>query len=90
MTDNKATAKAALRIANDHAGEATVYGYPAAWSLVGIGYALLALADAAASSDALPCAIPDDCPLGPEPHPFAPPVGEGLCCARQPWEAGQR
>lgn len=38
----------------------------------------------------LPCAVPEDCPFGPEPHDFMPPEGTGLCCTRQPWEAEAR
>jgi len=33
------------------------------------------------------CMLPDDCPLGPEPHAFVPPEAPGMCCTRQPWEA---
>lgn len=34
------------------------------------------------------CQLPDDCPRGPEPHPFVPPIGSfSLPCCRQPWEA---
>jgi hypothetical protein len=32
-------------------------------------------------------AHPDDCPRGPDPHPFVPPAWDGImCCSRQPWE----
>lgn len=34
----------------------------------------------------LMCAVPGDCPLGPAPHQYAAPAGEGPCCCRQPWE----
>lgn len=35
------------------------------------------------------CALPDDCPLGPEPHVFVPPDVPGImCCCKQPWEEG--
>jgi hypothetical protein len=39
------------------------------------------------NSPAMCEAHPDDCPLGPGPHPFvSPDQTEGLCCCRQPWE----
>lgn len=31
-------------------------------------------------------AHPDDCPNGPEPHPFVPDNEDVLPCCRQPWE----
>ncbi len=43
--DNRAIAEAALQTANDHAGDTRPEDYGAAMALVGIGYALLALAD---------------------------------------------
>lgn len=43
------------------------------------------------SRDQLMCmAHEDDCPLGPDAHYFVPPLGDGLCCCRQPWEARRR
>jgi hypothetical protein len=34
------------------------------------------------------CATPEDCPMGPFPHPFIPPPEDMMapCCCRQPWE----
>lgn len=34
------------------------------------------------------CAVPEDCPMGPYPHPFIPPPDDVRlpCCCRQPWE----
>lgn len=33
------------------------------------------------------CAVPDDCPLGPDPHPLTVPDDHRLpCCCRQPGE----
>jgi hypothetical protein len=34
------------------------------------------------------CADPENCPMGPFPHPFIPPPDDVRlpCCCRQPWE----
>jgi hypothetical protein len=45
MSSNRTIAEQALRTANDKSGEALIEDYPATMALVGIGYALLALAD---------------------------------------------
>ena len=38
----------------------------------------------------LSCQLPADCPNGPEPHPFIPPLPDvDLPCCRQPWEGRQ-
>lgn len=37
-------------------------------------------------SELVMCEIPDDCPMGPAPHPFIPPDADFRCCCRQPWE----
>lgn len=37
------------------------------------------------------CQLPADCPMGPDPHAFAPPVDDVMPgCCRQPWEARNR
>lgn len=38
----------------------------------------------------LMCETPEDCPLGPDSHPFVPPLlVDGLCCCKQPWEVAR-
>ena len=38
------------------------------------------------NSPAMCEAHPDDCPNGPDPHPFVHPDLAMMCCCKQPWE----
>ena len=51
-----------------------------------------AFAQAEIAAERHMCAIPDDCPNGPGPHPLVPPTApeDALPCCRQPWEPSLR